>query len=370
MWPSTSITQLLGINLPIIQAPMAGGPTTPELIAAVSNAGGMGSLGAGYLQPDVLRENVRAIKALTDKPFAVNLFIPESYETTPQAIKASLQTLAQVAPDYIKSDAQVVPPYTPDFDAQFQVLCEEGIPVFSSTFGLPSKEVVTRLKSQGTIVIGTVTNVAEAQAMQAQGIDAISVQGSEAGGHRGTFIGNPSDSFIATFALLPQVCDHVDMPVIAAGGIMDARGIMAARYLGAAAVQMGSAFLCCPEAGTHPLYKQAILDLDTDNTRLTIAFSGRYARAIKNNFTEAMLDKQESILPFPVQNKATKIMRQAATANKDNQYMAMWAGQGAYLARVIPAAELVTKLDDACRQLLSTTSSTTTASPTSQAGSS
>lgn len=346
MWPHTKLTEKLGIQLPIIQAPIAGGATTPELVAAVSNAGGLGSLGAAYMQPDDIRSAIKKIRELTQKPFVVNLFIPEKFQENAQQTKMMCEIVEKACAELnIKINAPK-PPYAPSFDEQFKILIAEKVPIFSFTLGIPGDEQINELQKNNILTIGTATTLKEAQLLQDKGIDIIAAQGSEAGGHRGSFLAPVADSLIGLFALLPQLVDHLNIPIVAAGGIMDARGIVAALTLGAAGVQMGTAFLSCPEAGTHPKYKELLLNIKEDHTVLTRAFSGKYARGIKNKFTERMTLNNTDILDFPIQNAFTRPMRKEAEKQNNIDFMSLWAGQAAYLSKGLPAADLIKILNN------------------------
>ena len=228
-WPSTKITELLKITLPIIQAPMAGGATTPELVAAISNNGGLGSLAAGYLTADEIRSTIRKTRALTNKPFSVNLFIPEEHYATDEQIEQTKKIIQTSCPELNFNVPSIKPPYAPLFEEQIKVIIEEKIPIFSFTFGIPSKEWIETLKKNDVTLIGTATTLAEAQLLEENNIDAIIAQGSEAGGHRGTFIGEAENSLISISSLIPSLMEHIKIPVIAAGGIMNAKKIVEGR---------------------------------------------------------------------------------------------------------------------------------------------
>ena len=341
-----SLTELLGIQHPIIQAPMAGGTTTPELVAAVSNAGALGSIGAQYLTPDQIRDAIAAVRRLTGRPFGVNLFVPQRLPD-PASIDAG-PMLAFLEPHHaaLSLPAPELPStFAIDAEAQWSVVLEADVPVFSFTLGIPDADTITAFQARGARVLGTATNVAEARELAAAGIDAVVTQGSEAGAHRATFDGPFERAMIGTLALVPQVVDAVDVPVVASGGIMDGRGMVAAEALGAAAVQLGTAFLTTDEAGSSEAYRQALLDARDDQTVITRAFSGRNARGIVNAFIEQMsaADAPEP-LPFPVQNALTGPMRRAAAQQSDADRLALWAGQGVALVRPSSAADLVARL--------------------------
>lgn len=345
MWPETKITELLKTTFPIIQAPMAGGTTTPELVAAVSNAGGLGSLGAGYMTANEIRSAIKKIQQLTNKPFSVNLFIPEKHHAMPEEIEKARQAVQEACYELNFNVTPVTPPYTPSFEEQMNVLLEEKIPIFSFTFGIPSINWIENFKKNGIVLIGTATTLEEAKLLEKYHIDAVVAQGSEAGGHRGTFIGKAEDALINVSLLVQSILEHVKIPVIAAGGIMDARRILASIKLGASAVQMGTAFLCCNESGIHPLYRKLLLNTKHDNTILTRAFSGKLARALINKFIIRMQEHDDSILNYPIQNRLTSPMRKEAGMKNLTDFMSMWAGQCSYLCKARPAAKLTQELN-------------------------
>lgn len=337
----TQLTRLLGIKYPIIQAPMAGGPTTPELVAAVSNAGGLGSLGAGYLTPEQIRSTIREIRKLTDRPFAVNLFIPGETNTSEVTIQKMTEVLNGYREKLGIAASPVIAKFEESFAEQVQVVMEEAVPVFSFTFGIPSPDILVALKQRGVVLVGTATTVEEAVQLELAGVHAIAAQGSEAGGHRGTFMKKAKDALIGTMALVPQIVDRVAMPVIASGGIMDGRGLVASLALGAAAVQMGTAFLACPESGAHAAFKEKVLEADETSTAITDAYSGRAARGIQTAFMSEMQDYTGVIPEYPIQNAMTRDIRGAAARANNPEYMSLWAGQGLRLAGKHTAAETV-----------------------------
>ncbi|MNQ20965.1 nitronate monooxygenase [Pseudomonas linyingensis] len=350
--PNTPFATLTGVRHPLIQAPMAGGATTPELVAAVCNAGALGSFAAATLSPAAMREGVARVRALTDRPFNVNLFILENPDPSDEEVAR-----AQARLDPLRAELGLPPGSRParfceDNRAQIETLLELAPPLVSFTFGLLDATTVARFHAAGCRVIGTATTVAEALAWQAVGADLICAQGSEAGGHRGTFLGDPQQSCLGLLALLPQVVAAVNIPVIAAGGIMDGRGIAAALLLGAQAAQLGTAFLCCPESGIPSIWKEAILAARDDSTRLTRAFSGRLARGIANDFMRRLAAAEDEVPAYPVQNALTGDIRQAAVRQGRSEYLSLWAGQAAGMARTLPAGELVRTLMEemaACR---------------------
>lgn len=345
------VTKLLHIEYPIIQAPMAGGITTSKLVAAVSNAGGLGTIGAGYMTPSQIREQIKEIKQLTPKFFGINLFVPNEFTVLENELNSAKQKLQPVYEqlNLLQNDNVDIP--TPQkmnetFLEQINVVIEQNVPICSFTFGIPSKEIIDKLKLHNIILIGTATTVEEAIEIEKSGMDIVVVQGSEAGGHRGNFIKKSEESLVGLMSLIPQVADNVSIPVIAAGGIMDGRGLIASLYLGAKAVQMGTAFLTCIESGAHKVYKEAILNAKEDQITLTRAFSGKWARGIKNKFIEEMQDFERSLPNFPVQNTLTQAIRKASSVQNNPEYMSLWTGQSPRLAKTQTAESLIKMILD------------------------
>ncbi|WP_248924262.1 NAD(P)H-dependent flavin oxidoreductase [Paenibacillus hamazuiensis] len=354
---NTELTRKLGIPYPIIQAPMAGGPTTPDLVAAVSNAGGLGSLGAGYLTPEQIRSAIKEIKQKTSRPFGVNLFVPEQPNTPEHIIAEMNEHLNKYRAELGIAPGSPIPKFAESFEEQVQVLLEENVPVFSFTFGIPSTDVIEAMKRRGTVVIGTATTVEEGIRLEAAGVDVIVAQGSEAGGHRGTFLTNALDALIGTMALVPQLVDHVSVPVIASGGIMDGRGLVASLALGASAVQMGTAFLASAESGAHAEHKRKIAASNEDCTEITYAYSGKAARGIRTDFMCDMRSYPGTIPDYPIQNAMTRDIRQAAAKASNPEFMSLWAGQGLRLATDRAAAEIVKMTVQQARDLIQNFSS-------------
>ncbi len=322
---------------PIIQAPMAGGPDTPELAAAVSNAGGLGSIGCAYLAPAQIDAVARTLRRLTAKPFALNLFVRGEPERDPDAAARVTPVLAPFRAELgLGAELSAANP-EPDFAAQLTAAIAARPAVISFTFGAPTREQVAAVRAADIVTIGTATTVAEADALVALGVDAICAQGGEAGGHRGTFLGSFEDALIGTLPLVRQIVARVALPVFAAGGIMDGAGIRAALALGAAGAQLGTAFMCCPEAGTTAAHRTALATATA--TTVTRAFSGRPARGIRNRMTDAFVAVEAA--PFPQQQHLTQDIRRAAATAGRTDLMQLWAGQGAPLVRELPAAELV-----------------------------
>jgi nitronate monooxygenase len=332
----------MGIQHPFVLAPMAGGPSTPALCAAVSEAGGLGSYGGAYLTPAKLREEIRAIRAATSRPFAVNLFADDGVSADEATLAAAQRALARYRAELDLPPAPPAAVHLPPPAALAAVLLEERVPVFSFTFGIPPAEMLDACRKAQMATMGTATTVAEARALEQAGVDFICAQGAEAGGHRGTFDRDVEPPLIGTMALVPQIVDAVRVPVIAAGGIMDGRGFAAALALGASAVSLGTAFLRCPEAGTSAPYRAALRDARDDATVITRAFSGRAARGLANRFTREMASAP--LAPYPVQNALTRELRTAAAQRGNSGFLSLWAGQGAALAREVPARDLVAQI--------------------------
>ncbi|UPT59548.1 nitronate monooxygenase [Geobacillus thermoleovorans] len=330
------------LPIPIIQAPMAGGVSTPELAAAVSNAGGLGFLAGGYKTAEAMRKEIHKLRTLTDRPFGVNVFVPGDKTVDEKALERYRAVLESEAE---RLGASVGEPKwdDDDWEAKFDVLLEERVPVVSFTFGCPDKEVIAALQKAGSFVMVTVTSREEACMAAEAGANALCVQGEEAGGHRASFGNDPKkDETLALFPLLAQVRTAVRIPLVAAGGIMDGRGIAAALKAGASAVQLGTAFLRCPESGAHPLHKQALADPRFVETAVTRAFTGRPARGLVNRF----MAEYRAMAPaaYPHVHHMTKPLRAAAAKAGDPEGMSLWAGTGYRLVRELPAAELVEEL--------------------------
>ncbi|MFC7442539.1 NAD(P)H-dependent flavin oxidoreductase [Laceyella putida] len=352
MFQQTTFASLCSVQHPIVLAPMAGGVTTPELVAAVSNAGGLGSLGAGYLSPAKLREEIKEIRMRTSRPFAVNLFVPGNDNSPDNNVCTELKTgLKPICDELGIEPEELTCAYEDQFEEQFAVIIEERVPVFSFTFGMLAKEKIQKCKQAGILTIGTATTVLEAIRLEGSGVDAIVTQGSEAGGHRGTFAHPYHEALIGTMALVPQVADHVSIPIIAAGGIMDARGIVASFALGASAAQMGTAFIPCKESGAHPLYKDALLRASEDRTAVSQAIKGKAVRGLHNRLMD-LVEQMPTTLPYPYQHALTQKIRQAAAQQQRPEWMSMWAGQGIRLAKETTVQDFMTEITEGIGKLL------------------
>ncbi|MFN7319737.1 MAG: NAD(P)H-dependent flavin oxidoreductase [Methylobacterium sp.] len=334
---------LQSLAMPIIQSPMLGA-AGEALTLAVSKVGGMGSLAAASMTPAALRAAVVKLRSETDKPFAINLFVLPPVKADAAEVRDSMARLAPWRERY-GLPAQIIPnQWAEPFEPQFAALLEAAPPAASFTFGILTHEQVLALKSRGTFVVGTATTVAEAKAWEAVGADAVCAQGFEAGGHRGTFLKHVGESQIGTLALLSTIREAIAAPVIAAGGITDGRAIAAALARGAAAVQIGTAYLLSEEAATSTPWRRAIAEVADDATHLTRVFSGRYARGIENDFMREMQEFSDEIPAYPIQNALTQEMRAAAAKAGDAQALSLWAGQSVKLARPGAAAEITCQL--------------------------
>jgi nitronate monooxygenase len=341
-----SLLDRLGLRHPIFQAPLAGGGDTAELVAAVGEAGALGFIGAAYLTPRQIAEAAVAVRQRTKRPFGINLFAPQNPSALPPNTKAALDLVAPYFAEVGLPPPNEVPRPVDGFLEQVAAALETGASIFSFTFGIPSPDVRSAIRSRGMAFVATATTVEEAVAVERAGADAVVAQGSEAGGHRGSFASTFEEGMVGSLALVPQVVDAVRIPVIASGGIMDGRGIAAALALGARAVQLGTAFLTCDESGVPEAYRAAILSAREEQTRITRAFSGRPARGIVNRFMTEVESKggPDGILPFPFQNAMTRPLRAAAARQGRAEFLSLWAGQGLRLARRQSAAALIERL--------------------------
>ena len=346
-----AFAQRFGLELPILMAPMAGANPV-ALAAAVADGGGMGALGALLHEPAAIAAWVAEYRARTSRALQINLWVPDPAPRRDADAEAAIRGFLGRWGPAVEAAAGDARPHA--FEAQCEAVLAARPAVVSSIMGLYPSRFVQRLKDAGIAWFATVTTVAEARAAAAAGADVIVAQGSEAGGHRGAFeAGGARERAVGLLALLPQVVDAVDRPVVAAGGIADARGVAAALTLGASAVQIGTGLLRCPEAGIAKAWADALAGLAPESTRLTPAFSGRWGRAIDNDYVRAaMAPGAPQPAPYPVQRGLTAAMRRAAEQAGDLQRMLAWAGQGAALARDEPAATRVRGLWAGARALL------------------
>lgn len=347
-WNDTSFTRRLGIAYPIVQGPFGRGSSSARLAAAVSNAGGLGSFGANDLAPADVFKTVGEIRKLTQKPFSVNLWVSTFDAGGDTLEEATYERLMKVLAPYYR-ELGVAPPPKPketvrNFQEQVAALLEARPPAFSFVFGIPAPEILTECRKREIITIGGAASVDEAMALEAAGVDMVVASGSEAGGHRTAFLQPAEDSLVGTFSLVPQIADKVDVPVIAAGGIADGRGVAATLILGADAAQIGTAFLACEESGAQPLHREALFQEAAQQTVLTRAFTGRLARGIANRFASEMKAHASETAPYPAHGWALAPLRAAALAQKRTDLTYLWAGQSAGLLRYRKADELFASL--------------------------
>src|SRR5438309_1814274 len=334
-WNQNRLTAKLGIEYPIIQGPL-GGLSSQRLTAAVSNFGGLGSFGAHGLPPEAIKDVIAEIRSLTSKPFAMNLWVSmEDAGARTSDESAFIRSLAPLAGHLAALGAPLpaYKPYSPiRFEDQARVLLDANVPVFSFIVGIPPREILEECRTKSIVTISAATTPDEAAALQEAGVDAIVASGFEAGGHRGSFLRSAEDSLTGTLSLVPQIVDIVDVPVIAAGGIGDARGVIAALALGADAVQIGTAFLGCEESGAGVLHREALRGRKAGHTALTKGFTGRLARGIHNRLIEELNKPGTEILPYPLQRGLVRSLSTAAEAAGRPDLLPLWAGQSASLS--------------------------------------
>jgi nitronate monooxygenase len=345
MWPDTRIQELVGIELPIIQAPMAGA-NLAEMAIAVAEAGGLGSLPCALLTPDRLRQEFGAIRNRSRRPVNVNFFCHRPPEPDPAREMAWRQELARYYVELgLDPDAPVPASNRAPFGDEFCGIVEELRPeIVSFHFGLPDRRLLERVQATGARIVSSATTVCEAKWLEEQGCDAIIAQGAEAGGHRGMFLAEAVDRQVGTMALVPQVVDAVKVPVIAAGGIADGRGIAAALALGAAAVQIGTAYLFCPEATVAGPHREALRTAEAEDTVLTNVFTGRPARGITNRIVREVGPMSPLAPAFPLAGGALAPLRSATEPTGSPDFMSLWAGQAVGLGREASAGELTQTL--------------------------
>jgi nitronate monooxygenase len=353
MWPDRRILDLFGIELPILQAPMAGS-SGPELAIAICEAGGLGSLPCAMLADGKIRADFGIVRQRTSRPLSLNFMCHVQPVAEADREAAWRKRLAPYYSEFgIDADAIPSGPAPITFNESGCAIVEELSPkVVSFHFGLPEQYLLERVKATGAKVIASATTVEEARWLEARGCDAIIAQGAEAGGHRGLFLGSDVLSQPGTFPLVPQVADAVSVPVIAAGGIADGRGIAAAFMLGASAVQIGTAYLRCPESLASAVHKSALAHARDDGTTFTNVFTGRPARAIVNRFMREMGPVGASIPDFPLATPAVMPLGAKAEASGSGDFSPLWAGQSAALGKPLPARELTLKWAADATQLM------------------
>jgi nitronate monooxygenase len=335
-WNKTRISSILGIGYPIIQGPL-GGLSTQRLTATVSNFGGLGSFGAHGLGASAIKDVIAEIRELTAKPFAMNLWVSTEDEGARTSGRKEFARSLKHLAGHIEALGAALPdhkPYTPiRFEDRVRVLLDAKIPVFSFVMGIPPKEVLDECRTHGILTVGTATTVAEAVVLEQAGVNVIVASGFEAGGHRGSFLLSAEDSLTGAFSLTPQVVDAVSVPVVAAGGIADARGIIAAFALGAEGIQIGTAFLVSEDSGASVHNRTALLSRKALRTSLTKGFTGRLARGVHKQLIEELNRPGVQILPYPLQRLLVKNLTVPAEKAGRTELLQLWAGQSASLTR-------------------------------------
>ncbi|MFL5815402.1 MAG: NAD(P)H-dependent flavin oxidoreductase [Bdellovibrionia bacterium] len=351
----TLLSRKFSLRLPLIVAPMAGGPTTPALVAESSNAGALGSLGAAYLTPEKIQSAIDEVRAKTSKPYAINLFAPmPEVKLKEDQVQIAITATRGYREELGIASPKLSPPFHPDFDQQFEVVLRNQPQVFSFVFGLLDRAYLKECQKLGILTMGTATTLEEAIALEESGVDAIVAQGFESGGHHGIFDPEIENPGMGVTALTRSLVAKLNVPVVAAGGIMDGNGIAAMLALGADAVQMGTAFLLCKEAGTSPPYREALIRKGVKKTQITRAFSGRWARGLENRFMSEMSKKPQAILPFPAQNAFTRDIRTKSAQMGSSEFLSLWAGEGVDLIRAdFSASDLIDTLVEETRGALS-----------------
>ena len=358
-WNQTRVAKILGIEYPIIQGPL-GGFSSQKLTAGVSNFGGLGSFGAHSLEPSAIADRIAEIRSLTTKPFAMNLWVSMEDDGARTSTEAAFHKAASRLAPHIAEVEGPQPAFTPykpiRFEDQVRVLLDAKVPVFSFIYGIPPEEILLEAKRHHIVTMGTATTADEAKALEDAGVNIIVASGFEAGGHRGSFLRTSEDSLTGTISLVPQTVDAVRVPVVAAGGIADVRGIRAALSLGAEGVQMGTVFLPLEESGAHALHREAILSGQAGHTGLTRGFTGRLARGIRNRLLTKLNEPGAEFLPYPLQRGLMRNLALPAQTAGRTDLLALWAGQSANLARSADLQQLLTSLveemaaaDEPCR---------------------
>jgi nitronate monooxygenase len=356
MWNKTTFTKLLGIDYPIVQGPFGGGLSSVNLTSTVSNAGGLGSFGGQPYAANEIIETCKAIRKVTKKPFNINLWVHDRDARLATFDDEAYKKLIELFKPYFNELGLPLPVRPTDlgakFEDQMEAIFEAKPKVFSFVYGIPSSDILERCKSLGILTIGTSTTVDEAIALEHAGVDAIVATGFEAGGHRVSFLRSAEDSLTGTFSLIPQVADSVKIPIIAAGGIADARGIKAALALGADAVQMGTAFLATAQSSASEDHKDKLFTAEAKYTTLTKVFTGRLSRGIRNRLTEELKNHENLFAPYPLQSKFMGLLKAyPATSNSNPDFKSFWAGQSAALLKYRDANILIETLVSAMSKI-------------------
>jgi nitronate monooxygenase len=348
MWSKNRITEMLKIPHPIIQGPFGGGFSTVKLASAVSNSGGMGSFGAHNLSPSQIASTIQAIKSKTNKPFAMNLWVSSEDSTLVDVNEAAFAAISILYKDFFEA-AHIPLPIFPDkfgerFEDQIEALIEFKPPVFSFVFGVPSEAILERCRRNGILTVGAATTVDEAVAVENAGVDCVVITGFEAGGHRPSFLKPAEKSLMGLNTVLPLAREKIKIPIIAAGGISNGKGILAAKTLGADGFQLGTAFLACEESGASPLHKEIIFSERAKNTVLSKNYSGRLARFIENDFTAATEKNMTKFLPYPAQNYLLSSLKKITAEKGQVEVTPLYAGQGAPLLKHKTVTDLMNSL--------------------------
>lgn len=338
------LSELLGIEYPIIQASMAGGYVSAELTAAVSNAGGLGSIAAGYFTPEQLQQQIEAVKAFTSRPFLVNLFVPQRTYVSREEMDEFIIKASDINPDIKINEATNL--YneslweTSNLDSMLDVIIAEKVPIVSFTFGVPSDEIIQRLREHNILLIGNATHLLEAFVWQEKGADALILQGSEAGGHRATFIGNPIQVAQSSFTLLQQGIRELSIPIISAGGYFDSKSMGAAFCLGASAILVGTAFLTTHEANTTEDHRQALLNSNELDSKFTRDLSGSWSRAIRSEGLKVLEETKLPHLPFPAHGF---LLKSLVGQKEPDKFRPLYAGVNAQFCEEISASTLMSR---------------------------
>ena len=348
MWYNTAVTKLFGIDYPILQGPFGGNLSSVELVAAVSNAGGLGGYGAYTMSPEEIIELNKNIRISTNKPFNLNLWVSDTDAQNGTVTDEEYERTAKLFKPYFDQAGLELPgkpaPFVSRFENQIEVILDIRPKVFSFVFGIPSADILEQCHRKGIVTAGAATTLDEAIALEEAGVDTIIASGFEAGGHRPSFLAPAEQSTIGSFVLLQLIKEKVKLPVVAAGGIANGRGVAAAFVLGADAVQVGTAFLACEESGALPVHRQMIRSEASQHTTLSRAFTGRLGRGITTTIAKDLYEKELSFLPFPLQATFMSALRKAALDQQKWNMILFWAGQIAPLAKHTKASDLMRSL--------------------------
>jgi len=339
-WPNTALTERLRIRYPIVQAPVTDEAATPELVAAVANAGGLGSLVASALTPEQIRSAIAAVRARTEQPFAVNLMAAEPTPAEPAQLERAQELLAPYRAE-LQLPPPLPPPPLPSLDEQLVVVMEEQVAAVSFSCGIPNTETLDALRESGIVTLAVATHLLEGILLEESGIDFVIAQGAEASGQRGSFIGNAEQGLVGTMALTPLLVNYLRIPVLTSGGVSDGRGVAAALALGAAGAQLGSAFLASTESSVPRKYKELLCSGAEIATVLTRVFSGRLGRVLKNRLVTELQAHEHELPGYPLQEFLTRDIRTAAARQDRPELMALWAGQGCNLCQSRSVADLM-----------------------------